>query len=407
MLIKRLYISALFLFCIFALQTAAKAQNIILQEMEAVTVEAKRTDYFTNAGSTTIDSLTLSIIGSGDIGQSLKALGAAEVKSYGASGSLSTVNLRGAGSENTSVNFNGFALNSISTGSMDLSLLPSAFFETIQIIPGAEAGLFGSGTFGGAVTLNSFSDKYSSGSKIWASSEIGSFANQKYSIGGYIKNPTFQYKTSALLHKARNDFPFINKYKIGQPEEIREHNAFQMYSMLHSAKINLSARDKLEASAMIFSKEMQIPEVTASSGKNYKMQRDSGIYITVRYNKLLNNSRINTGTAVFLDALNYTDRSSETSDNLSVNSQIKAIRLMNDFSYRRYLSKALTSESGFSINFLKAESNNYPKTPNEINGNLFSALKYSYQTWTFKLTGRAELSEYYKIKPIISGGILY
>jgi outer membrane cobalamin receptor len=402
-----LRISVFFLYGIFSIQGAATAQTIVLQEIEPVTVEAERTDYFTNAGSTTIDSLMLSLIGSGDVGQSLQAVSAANIKKYGASGSLSTINMRGAGAENTSVKYNGFALNSISTGSMDLSLLPSTFFESIQITPGAEAGLFGSGTFGGAVELSSFSDKYINGSKIWASSELGSYGNQKYNVGGHIKNPTFQYKTSALLHKARNNFPFINKYKIGQPREIRQHNAFQMYSMLHSAEINLSPRDKLDASAMIFSKEMQIPEMAASSGTGHKMQRDSGVYLTVRFNKLINDGKINTGTAVLLDALNYTDRSSENSDNLSVDSQIKAIRILNDFSYRYYLSETLTTESGFSFNVLKAESNNYPKAPHEMNGNFFSALRYVYHEWTFKLTGRAELSEYYEPKPIFSGGVLY
>ena len=98
------------------------------------------------------------------------------IQQYGGSGSLTTLSFRGTGSNHTQVNWNGFPLNAIGTGEMDLSLASTDVANQIQLIHGASGAMYGNGTFGGAIEMNNIPD-WNNRLNVKFNSEIGAFDN--------------------------------------------------------------------------------------------------------------------------------------------------------------------------------------------------------------------------------------
>ena len=74
------------------------------------------------------------------------------VKQYGA---LATPTFRGSSSSHTLVLWNGLPINSIANGLADLSGIYCNNFSDIVIVNGGDGSLFGSGSIGGSIHLNS------------------------------------------------------------------------------------------------------------------------------------------------------------------------------------------------------------------------------------------------------------
>ena len=101
-----------------------------------------------------IDSVLIARTFSSNLDELISKSGAINVYGYGGTGSLSSISLRGTGSAHTNVMWNGFPINSITTGTVDLSLIPASFFNNIRLVYGSSGSLYGSGAFGGSIELN-------------------------------------------------------------------------------------------------------------------------------------------------------------------------------------------------------------------------------------------------------------
>ncbi len=79
----------------------------------------------------------------------------ADVKDYGSTGSISTINLRGANAEQVLVLLDGRRLNSASAGGFDMSDLPVLLgdIDRIEIVRGPFSALYGADALGGVVNI--------------------------------------------------------------------------------------------------------------------------------------------------------------------------------------------------------------------------------------------------------------
>ena len=75
------------------------------------------------------------------------------VRDFGGLGKLSTVTLRGLSSRNVLVMLDGVPLNSAALGGVDLSDIPLAAIERIELLRGPEAALFGNNSAGGIINI--------------------------------------------------------------------------------------------------------------------------------------------------------------------------------------------------------------------------------------------------------------
>ncbi|MEA2101803.1 MAG: TonB-dependent receptor [Thermodesulfobacteriota bacterium] len=83
----------------------------------------------------------------------LRGANGANVRSIGGLGSYSTISLRGASANQCLVLIDGLRLNSASGGGVDLSKIPLATVERIEIIRGSDSAMFGESAMGGVVNI--------------------------------------------------------------------------------------------------------------------------------------------------------------------------------------------------------------------------------------------------------------
>ncbi len=99
-----------------------------------------------------LDVKQLTGLGFSGIADILSSAGGLFVKDYGPS-QLSTISMRGTGSEETLFMLDGIRINSVQNGLVDLFLIPSSQIGSIEIAEGGSSALFGADAIGGIVNL--------------------------------------------------------------------------------------------------------------------------------------------------------------------------------------------------------------------------------------------------------------
>ena len=126
------------------------------------------------------------------------------IKSY-SPGNLSSISIRGGNSQQTSLVYNDFILNNPLNGIVDLSMFPSVFFNSVNIMYGMPTSNWGNGGLSGAINLE---NKNSNQSFIEIGSNYGSFnQNSNYLMINYLGN---QISSSFKIyrHSAENNFKY-------------------------------------------------------------------------------------------------------------------------------------------------------------------------------------------------------
>ncbi len=75
------------------------------------------------------------------------------VQDYGGLGHLTTVSIRGATADDVKVLLDGIPLNTAAGGGVDLSSIPRAWIDHVEVVRGAEGAHFGTGALGGVVNV--------------------------------------------------------------------------------------------------------------------------------------------------------------------------------------------------------------------------------------------------------------
>lgn len=380
-----------------------KAQDT-LQIKEVIKYETRQT-FFKNSSEQLIDSTLKSQYENSSIDELLAIQTSSQIKSYGGLGNLSSISLRGASANHVSINWNGFPINSATTGSTDLSLIQTGFFEEIKIIPGASSSLYGSGTFGGALELNN-TLKFNKGISVSLGNEIGSFKTEKYFFNGSFSNRKIQYKLSANKIKAKNNFTFFNHYKFDNPLEERLHNSLNSFNIIQNIKYNFSQTNSLESGIWYIIKNKEIPEIAGSFLSGNKLQKDSVFRSYIRWKKVFEKSLLTVSSSYFSEFLQYTDKINGSDTAYYINSKISARFFMGDVSYRYYINKKLTADFSGIFNNPKISTLNYAKTQIfETNYSFITSLKYNIYDFNILFSFRNEFLEDVKYIPLFNLGI--
>ena len=92
-------------------------------------------------------------LGAASVGDALRFVPGVTVKDAGLDGSLQTVALRGAKSEQTLVLVDGRPINDPDTGAVDFSSLPVSGISRIEVVAGGASTLYGSSAIGGVINI--------------------------------------------------------------------------------------------------------------------------------------------------------------------------------------------------------------------------------------------------------------
>ena len=220
------------------------------------------------------------------------------IKSY-SPGNLSSISIRGGNSQQTSLVYNDFILNNPLNGIVDLSMFPSVFFNSVNIMYGIPTSNWGNGGLSGAINLE---NKNSNQSFLEIGNNYGSFnQNSNYLKANFSNNKIF---TSFKIYRlsASNNFryqDYNNEY------QFQENSSVNQLSFMTDTKIKFP-KTTLDFTYFGQIIERQIPKTVLEANSN-AFQTDKNHRIFLSLKKPCKNHHIEYKTAFYREINTYND----------------------------------------------------------------------------------------------------
>lgn len=383
--------------CHFAL--AETPDTLLNCSLNEVCIVQPRTVYYSDAFKVkSLGREDLVFFAAKDAGQLLSTVSSLFIKSYGAPGNLTSLSFRGTLSNHTQITWNGFPLNSLTTGDADLSLIPLTIVDKVSLVYGASGSLYGGGTFGGSVDLTS-SPASQKGFSSGLSTEAGSFGSW-FTAGniGY-SGKKVSVKSIFFTRNAENKYPYKDIYKYGAPVLVLQHNQFRSYGMFHSLSYTINPSQQIQAGIWYQDRFKNLPAVMGSYIPSSATQKDSTLKVFLRYVRTLRRSSLVIRNAFFNDNLFYNDSFSRVHSDISVNQYFA------DINFRNIASKKLTWDAGGTFQHVQAQVDNYGRRIAEERFAVFTAARIDLTSIIFNTAFRMEFLPGIAPVPLSSAGI--
>lgn len=322
----------------------------------------------------TPDSLIKSAFLNTDLGVLLSLFTPAYIHFSGSAGSLSTVFIRGMNSSQTSVNWNGFQINSLTLGVMDFSSIPVRSAQDISVVHGASGSIAGSGNFGGTVLLENRAD-WTNRFQAGIQSELGTYDNRHFSFEGKAGSEWIQYQLQVFSHQAENNFVYRDLYKSGNPLNRADNNSLNNKGLIQNIFIRLPGNNLVETGIWYQVKQKQIPSLMGSFLPAKASQLDSTLRVYGSWQKIWDRSSITLRSALFDEYMFYNDGNILSDNKNPMRSEIQTGRFMTDLNYRIRLIDFLSVEGGVSLSNLSSKVGNYGEKTDENRSAFVTAAK--------------------------------
>ncbi|HTX87645.1 MAG TPA: TonB-dependent receptor [Bacteroidales bacterium] len=217
-----------------------------------------------------LDSLLLVPYLNADLSTILSEHSSIFIKSYG-NGSLSTPAFRGTSANHTQVEWNGISINSPMLGQSDLSQVPVAQFDGIEILYGAAGIARTSGAFGGVINLVTNPD-WNNRVNVMAAQTVASFNTFTTNASAAVGNSSVQSITKVNYTNSVNDFPYYNDYT--QKREIQKNASYDLLGFTEEAFFRIGDHHFIAARAWYNQSNHDIPPPTTNTLNNYNEYQD-------------------------------------------------------------------------------------------------------------------------------------
>ncbi|MCD4773183.1 MAG: TonB-dependent receptor plug domain-containing protein [Bacteroidales bacterium] len=360
-------------------------------QLKEVKINASRiNDFSVGLNVERIDSIFLSNSLSSSLGNILSSVTSVFIKNYG-QGSLATISLRGTSSVHTGVFWNGFRINPSSIGMTDFSLIPSSFFESIELQYGGASSLHGNGLIGGSIHLNNpvvFEKKLSLG----INSSYGSFDN--ISLGGnvLVSNEKWFSSTAFTLHNSENNF----LYKYGNESKTQTNAALKQYSFIQNVSRKISKDQTINAGIWYQFSNREIPgTMTSKPGNAYQI--DKSLRTTINWEKVRSNQKIKAGIAFFTDFLHYLDVDDIPETN--IDSKLNTRTIIAEADWKKYFGKNIIINTGINFTTDIANIDAYEGIKSQKQAGVFLSFSKRFPkiNWNSNINIRQEFIEGYNV----------
>ena len=367
------------------------SQNVIndsVYELSQVQITSNRlNDFSAGLKKQNIDSLTLSLNNFSTLDELIQQQTSVYIKSYG-QGGLATISFRGTNAAHTGIYWNGFRLNPPNIGSADLSLFPTSFFNSVEVLYGASGSLFGGGNIGGNIQLKNNPD-FNKGKKINLNLSAGSF--HTYAVNGTVQlsNNKWWLSTGFTYNKAKNDFSFKN---LNGNKEIRENAAIVQYGFMQDINRRIGDKHLLGLSFWYQYADREIPR-TLVTKPGYASQKDKAFRVSGKWIYFLPKGSFTLKSAFFTDELKYSDPDSEIEQNR--NSIILTNTFVTEAIYQYSLNDRINFNAGANFTDYIGESSAYTQNPKRLQAGFFGSALYKLPLleWKINLNLRQDFIE--------------
>ncbi len=388
--------------CFTFAQEKTTQKQVLLHE---ITVHAARQSFYNDTKQVfRIDSSDLAQNSGNSLSELLEKSSSLNIKSYGSTGSLTSISIRGTSAVHTSINWNGLPINSLTSGDVDLSLIPTYANQTVEIIPNASGTTYGSGTFGGAIDISNRAS-WKKQTLISFSEKMGSFSYFNHLLSLQTGNNWIHYQAIINKLNAANDFEFVDTDKFGAPTDTLFHNSIENFIFIQNLFIKFPKNNRLEIGTWLQFKQKQIPSQMGSYAESNKNQKDSTSKAYLKYQKTFSSSKIEFKTAYMSDFIHYTDKLNAKDNHFYINSKIQTSRWLNEINFRHYATNSFILDAALLYNYLEANVSAYNKNVTEKNASVIIGTKINIRKINITSSIRQNWDWIKKTTPLFSIGI--
>jgi len=398
------YLGTIILFTLPCFLSARSFDSLYIKEVEVR--QNRKASHSKEFRTYSIDTSLLQQNLSLNLGELLSRTKAINIMGYGTSGALTTISMRGTGSSHTQVNWNGFPLNSLTTGVVDLSLIPVSLFNDISIIYGSSGSVYGNGAFGGAINLQN-NVSWKKGLSLRANMDFGSFTSRNIGFNLSVGGSNVYYSISSFFQNAKNNFPYTDVEKSGSPELIMQNNQTKSIGFLQDLHFKLANNNYLEIGNWYQVKNKNIPSILGSYKESLQEQTDSSFKFFLKWKKLYQKSSLEIRSVYLSDYLRYLDKDMDTNGEYLIDSQIKSNQYSVDGNYHFFFSPNWNAEFGGNWTSLRANVSSYGQVVHENRGNIISSLNFSKGGLNIATSIRFNFNSFKKPPPLYSVSAKY
>lgn len=274
-----------------SLQQVTVSENVLANKLAGITVQR-------------IDSLTQAQLASGTLADLLAFSTPIYVKSYGPSGTA-TLSFRGTSANHTGIYWNNIPLNSPTLGLSNLTLLPTAFSQTIDIQHGGASALLGSGNIGGSIHLSTC-PTFKKTISIDLMEEAGSFYNYASDVNIQLGTEKWYVSSMAQYHQIENNFPYVNTADIDRPLLYQTNADMQQYGFMQAIYYKITDNQYLGSRIWYQHTQGGLPTLMTAV-ENYARQKDESLRTMLEWKKYAGMATYHLEAAFTNDISTYTD----------------------------------------------------------------------------------------------------
>lgn len=389
-------------FLFMAMSVAAQKEPVdTARSLPGVVIHGERIkDYAIGMKSIPIDSLSLRLSQGDNLGELLSRNTSLFFKTYG-QGGMSSAAFRGTTSSQSGVFWNGFNIEGRSTAMTDLSLVPSFFFNKVEVLYGGSASLFGSGNIGGSIHFRE-QPSWFNGIMLDAGLSYGSFGDVEPRLKLQLSNQKWSSVTALLFHQAKNDFP----YSFGGNEKVQQNAAIETRAFYQQLDHRFNNIHSLNLALWLQEDDRELPPPAIGSA-SIENRTDRSLRFSSRWKALAAYDLIiSAGLAMLHDDLHYLNKTVQTAQVL-VDSRIYNDVVMLEALGEKRFGKYWQLLVQMSFEDSRADVNSFGGKNYQQKGGLLISLKKSWKNpdWVTTLHVRQEWAEGYVIPVCPSAGV--
>ena len=355
--------------------------------LNEVSVISPKSITFSNGSNVKkIDPFKIKISQTEKIADLLSSNSSIYIKQYGA---LATATIRGTSSSHTAVNWNGYPINSIANGLSDLSNITVLTNDNIFLIKGGNSTIFGSGSIGGSINIDSKkirNQKLSSNTNFESGSN--GLSSQSYSAKYGDDIVSFYILHSKL--KDKNKFKFTNISQAGNPRQTNKHGKIVSFQNKLDLNFKLNPNIIIQFNYWGDNSTREVPQNMTIRFTD-AMQYDVNDRISISSTYSVKNLSCKISKALIYEDFRYTEEIK------NIDSKYLASKEFNNFDLS-YNFKNLIFHSTFSYNKNKINSNNFENNKEkDISKTIFFSTTYKNNNLETQLAIRGEDNSEYEV----------
>ena len=355
--------------------------------LNEVSVISPKSITFSNGSNVKkIDPFKIKISQTEKIADLLSSNSSIYIKQYGA---LATATIRGTSSSHTAVNWNGYPINSIANGLSDLSNITALTNDNIFLIKGGNSTIFGSGSIGGSINIDSKkirNQKLSSNTNFESGSN--GLSSQSYSAKYGDDIVSFYILHSKL--KDKNKFKFTNISQAGNPRQTNKHGKIVSFQNKLDLNFKLNPNIIIQFNYWGDNSTREVPQNMTIRFTD-AMQYDVNDRISISSTYSVKNLSCKISKALIYEDFRYTEEIK------NIDSKYLASKEFNNFDLS-YNFKNLIFQSTFSYNKNKINNNNFENNKEkDISKTMFFSTTYKKNNLETQLAIRGEDNSEYEV----------